>query len=62
MQIAGGLEYLEKHNLIHRDIAARNILVGDLNLVKVCDFGLARVIEDDEYCPKAGKYKKKTVW
>ncbi|XP_059491213.1 tyrosine-protein kinase Src64B-like isoform X2 [Neocloeon triangulifer] len=53
-QIASGMEYLEKLNLIHRDIAARNILVTDNNLVKICDFGLARLIEDDEYCPKAG--------
>ncbi|CAB3361514.1 Hypothetical predicted protein [Cloeon dipterum] len=53
-QIASGMHYLENLNLIHRDIAARNILVTDNNLVKICDFGLARLIEDDEYCAKAG--------
>ena len=48
-QIAAGMAYLEMHNYIHRDLAARNILVSDNNVVKVADFGLARLIADDEY-------------
>ncbi|KAK3581838.1 hypothetical protein CHS0354_025291 [Potamilus streckersoni] len=53
-QIASGMAYLEQHKLIHRDLAARNILVGENNIAKVADFGLAKVIEDDEYNPKQG--------
>lgn len=53
-QVASGMEYLEGKQLIHRDLAARNVLIGDNNLAKICDFGLARVIEDDEYCPRQG--------
>ena len=48
-QIAAGMAYLEMHNYIHRDLAARNILVSENNIVKVADFGLARLIADDEY-------------
>lgn len=53
-QIASGMEYLESKQLIHRDLAARNVLIGENNIAKICDFGLARVIEDNEYCPKQG--------
>jgi hypothetical protein len=30
------------------------VLIGENNIAKICDFGLARVIADDEYCPKQG--------
>ena len=52
-QVASGMSYLEGHHLIHRDLAARNVLVGDNNVVKVADFGLAKIIEDDEYNPSS---------
>ncbi|KRZ78829.1 Tyrosine-protein kinase Fyn, partial [Trichinella papuae] len=57
-QIANGMAYLEEHRMVHRDLAARNILVGDkiadVPTVKVADFGLARVIQDDEYNARTG--------
>ena len=28
--------------VLHRDLACRNILVGDNELLKICDFGLAK--------------------
>ena len=49
------MRYLEAKNYIHRDLAARNVLVGHNNVCKVADFGLARVIKDEEYKSRKGK-------
>ncbi|XP_052777370.1 tyrosine-protein kinase SRK2-like [Mya arenaria] len=60
-QIAAGMSYLERNKLIHRDLAARNVLVGANGICKIADFGLARIIEDDEYNPKHG-FKFPVKW
>ena len=45
-QIINGLTYLSKHNIIHRDIKPKNILLTNNNTeIKICDFGFAKVNE-----------------
>ena len=51
------MKYLEELNYIHRDLAARNVLVKENLYCKIADFGLARVIEDEEYSPSGGIYR-----
>ncbi|NXG65791.1 HCK kinase, partial [Hemiprocne comata] len=53
-QIAEGMAFIEKRNYIHRDLRAANILLSALLVCKIADFGLARVIEDDEYTAREG--------
>ncbi|XP_057259392.1 tyrosine-protein kinase Lck isoform X3 [Pezoporus wallicus] len=53
-QIAEGMAFIEAKNYIHRDLRAANILVSDTLCCKIADFGLARLIEDNEYTAREG--------
>ena len=64
------MSYLEEHSYVHCNLDARNILVGEGDLCKVADFGLARVIKEDIYssvfptkwtAPEAALYNRFTV-
>ena len=44
-KVVSALEFLESSNVVHRDIAARNVLVGgSLQCVKLGDLGATRVL------------------
>uniref|UniRef100_A0A8C7C4H4 Tyrosine-protein kinase n=1 Tax=Neovison vison TaxID=452646 RepID=A0A8C7C4H4_NEOVI len=53
-QIAEGMAFIEERNYIHRDLRAANILVSDTLSCKIADFGLARLIVDNEYTAREG--------
>lgn len=44
IEIASGLEFAHRNNVIHRDIKPGNILVGNNGSLKVADFGIARAL------------------
>jgi mitogen-activated protein kinase 1/3 len=39
--------FLHKANIMHRDIKPANILINDQCHVKICDFGMARTIDEE---------------
>ena len=41
------MSYLEEKGIVHRDLAASNVLVSEDNVAKVSDFGLAKQIMDE---------------
>eukprot|EP00049_Salpingoeca_infusionum_P022262 m.5825 g.5825 ORF g.5825 m.5825 type:complete len:865 (+) comp5095_c0_seq1:513-3107(+) len=48
IELAAGLEYIHHRELLHCDIAARNVLVSAAGQTKIADFGLARKAESKE--------------
>ncbi|XP_061194878.1 tyrosine-protein kinase SRK2-like [Saccostrea echinata] len=48
-QIAEGMAFLEKEHFVHRNLGARNILVGERNVVKIAGFGMAKVQDDPDF-------------
>ncbi|XP_041739507.2 focal adhesion kinase 1 isoform X21 [Coregonus clupeaformis] len=60
-QLSTALAYLESKRFVHRDIAARNVLVSSTDCVMLGDFGLSRYMEDSSYY-KASKGKLPIKW
>jgi tRNA A-37 threonylcarbamoyl transferase component Bud32 len=45
--VALGLDYLHKINIVHRDVKTANLLMNENDVVKIADFGVARVMAKD---------------
>ncbi|CAB3400628.1 unnamed protein product [Caenorhabditis bovis] len=59
VQIAKALQFLESKHCVHRDVAARNVLIShDEKTVKLGDFGLMRALKDNEQMYTMAPQKK----
>ncbi|XP_078346182.1 uncharacterized protein LOC144631592 isoform X3 [Oculina patagonica] len=62
LQVATGMQHLERKKCIHGDLAARNVFIDENNVAKLGDFGLARDISDCGIYTKTSNGKVPWRW
>ncbi len=50
-QLVKAVDYCHSHDVIHRDIKPENLLISKDNILKICDFGFARLLPKSESEP-----------
>ncbi|XP_071111229.1 fibroblast growth factor receptor 3-like [Haliotis cracherodii] len=62
LQTALGMQHLDATCIVHRDVAARNVLVGYNCVCKISDFGLARDVEGVDVYERTSKGPLPVRW
>ncbi|RDX70224.1 Serine/threonine-protein kinase STY46, partial [Mucuna pruriens] len=58
IDVSEGMKYLHQNDIIHRDLKAANLLIDENRVVKVADFGVARVhIQSGIMTAETGTYR-----
>ena len=56
-------EYVASLDIVHRDLACRNVLVGEGKVLKIADFGMSRAVDsEDQVYVKTSKGRLPWKW
>jgi len=55
IQVLNGISFAHQNNMLHRDIKPGNIIIGSDGVVKIMDFGLAKVISSSSAASESAR-------
>ncbi|KAI9145362.1 kinase-like domain-containing protein [Paraphysoderma sedebokerense] len=57
-----GIHHCHSHKIIHRDVKPANLLISQDGILKIADFGLARLMLDDDEIQRQYSHQVATRW